>query len=88
MARARYSARLEGELILVLDLYSDADPTMSVTNDAETVVRECVADHGNYRIVYRDTEGQWDELVHVDGTFRSFAPIDEGTRREIERATQ
>lgn len=74
MSRANYEAICDGEVILVTDLYSDASPTMTVTNDAEAVVREVVAIHGEKRIAYRDTEGQWDELQHERGVFKGFAP--------------
>lgn len=46
----------------------------SVTNDAERVVREIYATHGNVRIIYRDTQGDWDELEHIRGVFRRFIP--------------
>lgn len=46
---------------------------MSVTNDAENVVREVYITYGNKRIMYRDTDGQWDELVHANGVFVTFA---------------
>ena len=55
---------------------ADADDgSMSVTNDAEGVV----AYYNNYlppntRIVYQDTMGNWDELVHDNGVFKDFAP--------------
>jgi hypothetical protein len=30
--------------------------------------------HGTVFIVYRDTEGRWDELLHTGIRFRGFAP--------------
>jgi hypothetical protein len=53
----------------------DLDNGISVTNDAENVVSEVHARYPNCRIVYRDTAGYWDELVHNNGTFTDFAPI-------------
>lgn len=44
----------------------------SVTNDAETVVHNVLARFPGYRIVYRDTDGQWDELVHNGRDFVKF----------------
>ena len=54
----------------------------SITNDAEWVVEQVVASlrrrgcdkAGSWRIVYRDTGGRWDELVHDDGVFKAFRP--------------
>lgn len=57
---------------------ADADDGgMSITNDAENVV----AYYNNYlppntKIVYRDTMGNWDELVHENGVFKDFARWD------------
>lgn len=84
MSRARYSARFNGQIILVIDEYSDAAPTMSVTNDAEAVTAEVVAKFGDHRIAYRDTDGQWDELRHSAGDFQGFAPLDEFLRKEVQ----
>lgn len=47
---------------------------MSITNDAEAITKYVAHHFNNKRIVYRDTEGQWDELVHNKGVFQSFAP--------------
>ena len=46
---------------------------ISVTNDADAVVPEVAANYGDRRIIYRDSEGNWDELVHQDGRFICFA---------------
>lgn len=47
----------------------------SITNAAETVVEDCLARYGERRIVYRDSEGRWDELLHTGIQFRGFAPF-------------
>jgi hypothetical protein len=44
----------------------------SVTNDAENVVEEVNRQYPARRIIYRDTDGQWDELVHNNGVFVDF----------------
>ena len=46
----------------------------TVTNDAENVVKELYAAHGNVRFFYIDSEGDSAELLHQDGTFTGFAP--------------
>lgn len=50
---------------------------MSVTNDAEDVVQRIHAEFPGRRIIYRDTMGNWDELVHRGGAFTGFAPARE-----------
>lgn len=47
---------------------------MSVTNAAELVCEQCFEQFGDRRIVYRDTESRWDELVHDHGHFLRFWP--------------
>lgn len=50
----------------------DTNSGMSVTNDAEAVCEHLVHYYGNKRIMYRDTDGTWDELVHNHGIFKRF----------------
>lgn len=48
---------------------------VSVTNEAEYVVQTVLSNHGTRRrIIYKDSEGQWDELVHDGKQFVDFAP--------------
>lgn len=58
----------------------DKDVGMSVTNDAERVCRHLVNLYGNKRIFYYDTIGNFDELVHENGEFRSYCGA--GNRQE------
>jgi hypothetical protein len=53
---------------------TDLNVGKSVTNDAEAVVREIFANYGNQRIIYVDTMGCTDELLHSKGVFTGFAP--------------
>lgn len=55
----------------------DNDDGMSVTNMAERVVEEINKTHPNRRIVYKDTEGHWDELLHRNGVFEGFKYLNE-----------
>lgn len=48
------------------------DGGISVTNDAEAVVKWTNECYPGKRIVYRDTMGQWDELRHQNGVFTEF----------------
>lgn len=47
---------------------------ISVTNDAEGVCRRVWHDYPDRRIIYRDSDGNWDELKHEGGRFVGFAP--------------
>lgn len=47
---------------------------MSVTNDAVSVCKEIHAVYPNHRIVYRDSVGDWCELVHSNGEFIGYKP--------------
>ena len=70
--RAHYSVRCETEeTIWIVDL---DDGGMSVTNDAESVVAQVVKEYGDKRIIYRDSDGRWDELRHINGVFIGYAP--------------
>lgn len=62
-------------VVCVVDLFDDRYPTMSVTNDAEFVVRTVFNVHGDHPIIYRDTEGQWDELRHREGYFACYRAL-------------
>lgn len=71
MARATYDVvRVTEDTIFLVD----RNYGMSVTNDAENVVAEVVGEYGDKRVVYRDSMGRWDELVHTNGSFGCFAP--------------
>lgn len=74
--RSRYrvvaeSERPDGHFVWLEDL----DGWKSITNDAERVTRE-IADSfgGSVRILYKDTNGDTDELLHRGGAFAGFQP--------------
>ena len=46
----------------------------TVTNDAENVVKDLAPQLGSRRLLYIDSEGDMDELVHKDGRFVGFRP--------------
>ena len=75
-------------------LIDNDDGHMSVTNDAEEVVAATIKAYANRRIIYRDTCGNWDELVHARGSFVGFAsytehdmPNDQAQRAPGKRAS-
>ena len=53
---------------------SDDFGTMSVTNDSVAVCAHLHALYPLHRFFYRDTMGNWDELIHVNGVWRGWKP--------------
>jgi hypothetical protein len=79
--RAHYRiATVTPVAVLIIDL---DDGATTVTNDAEAVVAGILelypqpAEHSDKprRIVYRDTEGDWSELLHDGTKFTGYAAI-------------
>jgi hypothetical protein len=50
----------------------DTNGPLSVTNDAEGVVATLNDIYPNHRVIYRDSNGDWDELLHDNGVFIGF----------------
>lgn len=67
-------------------LLTDADGSVSITNDAEAVVAHVIPqlDAPSDRILYKDTTGQWDELMHNGQEFTGFAPISDNDRARFD----
>lgn len=73
MSRSQYEvARLESQRVFIIDKCLPG--ALSVTNDAENVVSDVLKIFGELRIVYRDSQGSWDELLHDGVKFTGFAP--------------
>lgn len=73
--RSKFSVIRDVQHILFIrDDFDPDEPTMTVTNDADNVVRWCHVHYPGRRVVYRDTEGEWAELKHNLGIFVKFAP--------------
>lgn len=49
----------------------------SVTNDAENVVDDIYLIYPGWKIIYRDSMGEWSELKHDNGLFLGFVFINE-----------
>jgi len=78
MNRAEYAlCDITGGFIIIDDLGRGK----TVTNDAEAVVKECVAKWGDQRIRYWDTDRTLSELVHWNGTFIDYLAINPNTDR-------
>ena len=75
--RAVYSRTVHGNVIAIID----HDQGRSVTNDAENVIADLIAqgfDLSRYLVIYRDTRGIWDQLlVDRTGHFAGFSSINE-----------
>lgn len=71
--RSTWSIIKVTEDVVYLVDHANETGRMSVTNDAEDVVHKVLADHPGRRIVYKDTEGRWDELRHNGKHFTGFA---------------
>lgn len=74
---AVYAAYIRDEFPEVV-FVEDVGTGMSVTNNAEAVVERVAAAHPGRRIIYRDSEGDWDELLHRSGVFVDFAALGDG----------
>lgn len=77
--KSDYHAEIINEVLCIYDLNKGA---MSVTNDIENVIKEAlfsnpaVAEIVNLVVIYRDSEGRWDEVkVSPTGKFENFAYI-------------
>lgn len=71
MSHADYRyVKVMPDMVWIEDVGHDVRP--SVTNDAEAVVREVHERYPGRRIIYRDSDGRWDELCHHNGTFLQF----------------
>jgi uncharacterized protein involved in tellurium resistance len=67
--RSDFNILFHKDIIFVVDLDLGR---MSVTNDAERVTSFVVERHGNHRVIYKDSMGNWHELLHDNGTFIDF----------------
>lgn len=78
--RANYRIETDfSDMALVIKDVGPWDSYLSVTNAAETVTEELFRAGrlpNGRRLFYYDTEGHLDELVHKEGRFIRFAPLD------------
>lgn len=64
--------------VAIIDDYGPDLNTPTVTNGAKTVVQDLLALgvlDGTQRLVYRDTEEVWDEIVYDATGFKGFSPL-------------
>lgn len=55
---------------------ADEDNTVSLTNDAEYVIERLAPEYGErfrtLRVLYKDSSGVWDQMLHRRGVFKRF----------------
>lgn len=87
MLKARFTAFQRGNVVCLED-QSEEYGTTTITNDAEAVVQHVLNNFfGAQHIVYRDSEGMWDELLFSDGKFVGFKALRATDFREaVEKA--
>jgi hypothetical protein len=85
MMTIAFSLSVLPDVVLLIDDFDAAHPTMTVTNGAEMIVRMLVRRNvlGERRLLYRDTEGYWDEILVERGRFAGFGMIQ---ARELDAA--
>lgn len=74
----------EEGVMVVEDLYDESDPTITVTNGIETVLYEIerVVENMPDIVIYKDTDGMWDGVVHENCEFLAFAPLRATSKKE------
>jgi hypothetical protein len=80
--RSDFTTEVLEDLVLIVDEDRGA---MSVTNDAERVIAKLARDGAlaGRRVLYRDSDGCWDELRHDGARFTGFASIGRPVSREL-----
>jgi hypothetical protein len=81
--QATYTVAAEDGVICIVD----ADQGKSVTNDAEGVVADlarCGFDL-SLPVIYRDTQGVWDQIVVEKGRFNRFASLGQVSKDAAKR---
>ena len=74
---ASFSATIEDKVCCIVD-HNDGGKT--VTNDAEEVIFHLASrgiDFSDLRVIYRDTDGIWDELLISNNAFDRFRSLHE-----------
>ena len=74
MKRANYHIESDNHNYLLIRDVGPWDEYLTVTNAAETVVKELSFHLGTRQLFYIDTDGQMDELLVKNGQFAGFAP--------------
>ena len=77
--QARFTADVDRGVLILQDLADTENGFMSITNDAEAVVwwayNKSAYAGSFHSIIYKDTEGRWDQLLTNEGDFVGFRPL-------------
>lgn len=82
-----FSYGIQDDFLVIEDMYTEDYPTQSVTNGIERVLSLIQANTGPLprKVIYRDTEGLWDGVLHTEGEFLRFMPLRVKTLEEAKR---
>lgn len=70
--KASFTSWVEDGIVHIID-QSEEVRTVSVTNDAESVIKHVLDKHGNLPVIYQDSYDDWDILLHDGNKFVGFA---------------
>jgi hypothetical protein len=71
---------IRDDVIVIYDLHNEENSSMSVTNDIENVIAVVNADIGGIgeqKVIYRDTELMYDEVIIKNNEFFKFNSLHE-----------
>lgn len=69
------AVKANSSAVWIVDDFNRVPSRLSVTNDAEAVCHHVAKHYGEDIVIYyRDTDDNWDQLVHDKGRFITFAP--------------
>lgn len=85
-SRSDFGVEQDGDVLIIRDLDRGG---RSVTNDADGVIMD-LAKRGllcdGMRVIYRDSSGEWDEMLHRGGLFSTFRAIPADARTNVATA--
>lgn len=74
-------------VLVIYDLFSDKNPTMTVTNDIDNVLASIAQNETIPEvIIYQDSEGEWDKILSTpNGHFKGWKPLKIGLKNRIKQ---
>jgi type 1 glutamine amidotransferase len=79
--RTQFSVERHSDITAIVDKTSTSEIAhMSCTNAAEAVIEAIKRHYGSLSkyVIYKDTIGAWDRLLHDGNKFVGFAPVEMG----------
>mgnify|MGYP007022329574 CR=1 FL=1 len=74
------------DVLCIIDMYSDDNPSLTVTNGVDFVLGEISNKEKNIPdiVIYRDTDGYWDRIkIKNESEFSKFTPIVPGCKDRL-----